>query len=258
MKETNAISQENKNYWAKRSSGYSDVNKEELAGESRAKWKEVIGRQLSSHFGDRPAADISVLDVGTGPGFFAIILTELGYRVTAADFSPEMLSEAGQNAGSLADSIDFREMDAMSLGFPDSSFDAVISRNLTWNLPRPDAAYREWCRVLKPGGILINFDSNWYSYLFDDAARKAFEADRAASEDLGLGDQNVGDSFDVMEDIARMMPLSRIKRPAWDIDVLSGLEMKVTSDTGIWKEVWTLQEQVNFASTPMFMINAVK
>ena len=85
-----------------------------------------------------------------------------------------------------------------------------------------------------------------------------YEADRARSEELQLDDQNVGDNFDVMEDIAREMPLSRIDRPSWDLNILSGLGMKASADTNVWKKVWTDQEKVNFASTPMFMITAVK
>ena len=203
-------------------------------------------------------AEISVLDVGCGPGFFAVILTELGYKVTAVDLSEEMLTEARLNAGTLSESISFMRMNAEDLGFPDNCFDVVISRNLTWNLPHPDIAYAEWCRALKPGGLFINFDSNWYHYLYDEKKRAGYEADRARSEELQLDDQNVGDNFDLMEDIAREMPLSRIDRPVWDIAVLSALGMKASADTDVWQKVWTDQEKVNFASTPMFMITAVK
>ena len=249
---------DNLEYWSQRASGYSDVNKWELAGESRARWKGVLSRLIAEHWPGRDPASVSVLDVGAGPGFIAIILTELGYRVTAADMVPEMLEEARRNAGVLADAIDFRIDNAEALSFADSSFDVVISRNLTWNLPHPDTAYAEWYRVLKEGGLLLNFDSNWYNYLFDDEKREAYEADRAKSEELGLDDQNVGEDFDVMEEIARGMPLSKELRPAWDIEVLSGFGMSVRTDEDIWCDVWTDQEKVNFSSTPMFLVNAAK
>lgn len=243
----------NAKYWDGRAASYSDVNKWELAGESRDLWKAVISECI-----DGQARAVRVLDVGCGPGFFAAILTELGFSVTAVDLSEEMLAEARLNAGPLAATIDFRPGNAEALEFPDGVFDVVISRNLTWNLPHPDAAYREWCRVLKPGGLLINFDANWYSYLFDEEKRAAYEADRAMSESLGMDDQNVGENFDVMEDIARGMPLSKIVRPAWDLEVLSGLGMMASADTSVWQRVWTEQEKVNFSSTPLFMVSAVK
>ena len=243
-------------YWSQRSASYSDVNKEELAGISRHSWSSVLHEEIYSHFPDRSPENISVLDVGTGPGFFAILLAESGFHVTAVDMTPEMLEEARQNAGALAEKIDFREMNAEDLCLPDDSYDVVVSRNLTWNLPYPEKAYSEWHRVLRTGGLLLNFDSNWYGYLFDETAREKYEADRASSAELGLVDQNIGENFDVMEDIARSMPLSDIKRPEWDIKVLSRLGFNVTTDTDIWKKVWTIQEQTNFSSTPMFMISA--
>lgn len=58
-------------------------------------------------------------------------------------------------------------MDGQNLEFADGTFDVVISRNLTWNLENPQKAYSEWQRVLKEGGVLLNFDANWYGYLYD-------------------------------------------------------------------------------------------
>ena len=58
-------------------------------------------------------------------------------------------------------SCDFQVMDAEHLSFQDESFDVVISRNLTWTLPEAAQAYKEWTRVLKPGGLLLNFDANY-------------------------------------------------------------------------------------------------
>ena len=258
MIESYGLFEKNRSYWSQRSVSYSDVNKEELSGESRHRWSAVLYEAIRSHFPGRPTGDISVLDVGTGPGFFAILLAEMGYKVTAVDLTPEMLAEARVNAGDLANKIDFREMSAERLEFPDSSFDVVVSRNLTWNLPHPETVYSEWCRVLHAGGLLLNFDSNWYNYLFDDVAKEKFEADRLKSAELGLGDQNIGENFDVMEDIARNLPLSTLARPVWDDAVLSQFGMKVRISTDIWKKVWTIQEQTNFSSTPMFMITAVK
>ena len=249
---------QNREYWNGRASSYSDVNKWELGGESRSSWKAAISSCIGAHYPHSPAGDISVLDVGCGPGFFAVILTELGYRVTAADLSDEMLGEAVLNAGPLAEKIDFRRDNAENLDLPDDSFDVVVSRNLTWNLPHPDLAYSEWYRVLKPGGLLINFDANWYRYLYDEERRVLYEADRTKSADLGLDDQNVGDNFDVMEEIARDMPLSKIERPGWDIGFLTGLGLQASADTDIWQSVWTDQEKVNFSSTPLFMVTAVK
>ncbi len=249
---------ENRTYWSGRASSYSEINRGELEDFHRESWKSVISSRIRAHFPSRSNREIRILEVGTGPGFFAIILAEAGYRVTAIDLTPNMLLEAKHNAGQLASVIDFREMNAEELTFLDETFDVIVSRNLTWNLPHPEQGYRDWCRVLKKGGLLLNFDANWYGYLFDDAARTAYEQDRANTAGKGFRDQNIGENFDVMEDIARRSPLTAVHRPNWDKDVLEALGMKVSLDTEVWQQVWSEEEQTSFGSTPMFLVEAVK
>ncbi len=255
------ILSENKSYWTGRASGYSEVNQLELATEQRRKWSDCLHAEIARRFPDRTPGSLRVLEVGTGPGFFAILLCELGCDVTAIDLTPAMLEEAKKNAGELASRICWMEMNAEELDFADESFNVVISRNLTWNLPHPDRAYAEWARVLKPGGLLLNFDANWYAYLFDDEAQAAYERDRANSAEQGVWDQNLageGENFDVMEDIARRVPLSNIRRPNWDLMLLQGLGLHAEADEQIWQHVWSEEEKLNFASTPLFMVRALR
>ena len=249
---------ENRTYWTGRASGYSEVNRLELATEQRQKWRDCLRDEIARQFPDRAPESLRVLEVGTGPGFFAILLCELGCDVTAIDLTPAMLEEAKKNAGTLAGRIKFMEMNAEALGFADASFDVAVSRNLTWNLPHPDQAFAEWARVLKPGGLLLNFDANWYSYLFDEEAKAAYDRDRVNSAEQGMGDQNVGENFDVMEDIARAMPLSNIRRPAWDLKTLRALGLRAEADETVWRRVWSEEEKVNFSSTPLFLVRGSK
>ena len=258
MESRQTILSENKAYWTDRASGYSEVNQLELETDQRKKWRDCLHDEITRQFPGIAAAQLRVLELGTGPGFFAILLCELGYDVTAVDLTPAMLVEAKKNAGQLADSIRFLEMDAEALAFEDASFDVVISRNLTWNLPHPDAAYAEWARVLRPGGLLLNFDANWYAYLFDEKAQAAYAQDRINSAEQGVWDQNVGENFDVMEDIARRVPLSGIRRPAWDLTQLSTLGLHARADEQIWQRVWSAEEKLNFSSTPLFMVRATR
>ncbi len=247
---------ENRTYWTGRAPGYSEVNRLELATAQRQKWRDFLRDEIEGHFPGRAPGGLRVLEVGTGPGFFAILLRELGFAVTAVDLTPAMLAEAKKNAGELAGGICFLEMDAEALTFPDGSFDAVVSRNLTWNLPHPDRAYAEWARVLKPGGLLLNFDANWYAYLFDGEARAAYERDRLNSAEQGVWDQNVGENFDVMEDIARHMPLSGVRRPDWDLERLRAMGLAAEADETVWQRVWSEEEKLNFSSTPLFLVRA--
>ena len=250
--------QENITYWTRRAPSYSDVNQEELGGSQHSVWSRVIDQRIQSHFGNRSRDQIRLLDVGTGPGFFAIILAELGYQVTAVDYTEAMLNQARKNAGPLASIIDFRRMDAEQLTFPDGAFDVIVSRNLTWNLPSPAKAYSQWTRVLKENGLLLNFDANWYRYLFNAQANALHLEDRKNVRENNAADDTAGTDVDATEAIARQAPLSARRRPAWDIHVLHGLGMSVFADPEIWKQVWTENERINNASTPMFLVHAVK
>ena len=51
--------------------------------------------------------------------FFAILLAQEGYQVTAIDCTAEMLAEAQANAGALAAQITWKLMDAQKLEFAD-------------------------------------------------------------------------------------------------------------------------------------------
>ena len=252
------IIDENRTYWTGRASSYSRENRQELETDQHCVWRNCLAREISNHFPGRASDQIRVLEVGTGPGFFAILLCELGYDVTAVDLTPAMLEEARKNAGLLADKIRFMEMNAEHLDFEDETFDVIVSRNLTWNLPHPCKAYVEWSRVLHRDGVIINFDANWYAYLYDEEAQRAYEQDRFNSAECGIEDKNIGENFDVMEDIARRIPLSSIRRPAWDRKVLQRHGLHALVDDQIWQQVWSEDEKINFASTPMFMVKAAK
>lgn len=240
-------------YWTNRAQGYSKVNQDELNGEQKEKWLKV----LTEKFPDRDPSSVEVLDIGCGPGFFSIILAEAGYRVTAVDYTEEMIKEAIKNAGVLAERILWKRMDAQNLEFLSEQFDVTVSRNLTWNLGDPRKAYGEWRRVLKPGGIMLNFDANWYGHLFDKDKRRQYQQDRQQVEQMEVEDHYTCTDIDTMEALARRMPLSPICRPDWDVQVLKEAgfgKIEVQEDMG--KRVWSLTEQLNYASTPMFMIAA--
>lgn len=251
--------QEIASYWGTRAEGYSEVNEKELAGSQREAWLHVLEEQ----FPEKKKEEMKILDIGTGPGFFPMILSEAGYTVAAVDYTEEMLEKAKENLGKYTkyglERVTLQRMDAQNLEFADETFDVVISRNLTWNLEKPEQAYQEWMRVLKPGGVLLNFDANWYGYLYDEEKKEAYEADRKKVEEQQLDDHYLCTDIDRMENIARQVPLSAMERPAWDTKVLEFLGVcSIQTDSEIWKRVWSEEERLNYASTPMFLVRAEK
>jgi len=95
----------------------------------------------------------TVLDVGCGTGALTLRLASSGYQVTGVDISTEMLSQLARRAKKL--DVSLVEADIFALPFPESSFDAAVSR---WVLPHFSdwgAAVREVSRVLQPGGVFV-------------------------------------------------------------------------------------------------------
>ena len=242
-------------YWTRRASSYTEVVRKNLADGWDCKWAD----ELIRNFPKAEGRTLKVLDIGTGPGFYAIILASRGYDVTAVDLSEGMLEQAKANAGELAEKIRFLKMDAQELSFPDNEFDVIVTRNLTWNLPDPVKAYGEWRRVLRDGGVMLNIDSNWYAYLFDDEKKCEKLADRENVLNAGFEDHDSYDESWLMENISRTLPMGKLPRPQWDAVTLLDLGFKdVSADTTVSSKLWSREEMLNYASTPCFLIRAVK
>ena len=199
-------------YWNSRAEGYTLSNREELEDEHRIfLWEQQIRRALNGRICRH------VLDVGCGPGFFSVLLARLGYEVTAVDYTENMLAEARKNAAHYGVDIDFRRMDAQKLDIEDGIFDVVISRNVLWNLEQPEQAYREWLRVLKPNGTVMNFDGNFYYYVTD-----AEYGDRTRWEHKHMQGINANS----IDRIGEHLPMARRLRPEWDVQELQKLGAK--------------------------------
>ena len=255
----NDLKNEIYDYWTNRARGYSEYNQQEMADARRTMWRDKLLCLLDGQFPKKNPQEIQILDVGTGPGFFAILLTEAGYKVTAVDYTEEMLKEAQQNAGPLAGSIVWKRGDAQDLDVESDSFDVIVTRNVTWNLPNPAKAYQEWQRVLKKGGVLYNFDADWYGHLFDEEKRESYEKDRQHTEDKNVEDYYKGTDIEKMEEIARQVPLSQLKRPEWDMEAMKNAGFQnIVCDQQVWKEVWTEEEILNNSASPIFLLEGHK
>lgn len=93
-------------------------------------------------------AGSKVLDIGSGPGNIAGQLAKVGASVTGVDFSSEMVETAKKRYPQ----ISFKLADAEELPFEADSFDAVVANYVVHHLARPEKAFGEVCRVLRPGG----------------------------------------------------------------------------------------------------------
>lgn len=240
-------------YWDNRAQGYSESNIAELNSDKHTLWLATILKLAPQK------SCLKVLDIGTGPGFFAIILAKAGYQVTAVDATEAMLAQAKKNAQQQQVSIDFSCADVHTLPFQANQFDLIVSRNVTWNLKDPAQAYHEWYRVLKPQGKMIIFDANWYLHLFNDEYRQGYLRDRDNTQRMHVNDHYINTDTKAMEQIARQLPLSQQLRPQWDAKTL--LDMGVSQcfiDTTVGEYLWSQEEKINYGSTPLFVVVAQK
>lgn len=235
-----------RNYWTKRAHDFNIVRKNELAESFSRPWIEVLERYIPK------GQTLKILDVGTGSGYFAVILSRLGHQVIGIDLTEAMLEEARNNCMELDIDAEFLQMDAQKLSFEDETFDFVVSRNLTWTLPDPEKAYREWFRVLKTGGILLNFDANYAVNV-----RNQNQKDSYIKEDEAYGHIGVTKELEKENaEITLQMNISNENRPNWDIMTLKEIGfIKVDTDIEIGKKVLSGHD---LADAPMFLVNAKK
>lgn len=229
-------------YWTKRAGSFSEHKHDEAHSYKAELWRKELTDRLPS--GKR----LRILDVGCGAGFFELVLAPLGHRLTGIDLTPDMISQAKQLAGShYAAAAEFYVMDAEDLEFADKTFDAVISRNLTWNLPLPINAYREWHRVLKPGGVLLNYDAEY---------AKGFHRYNQAENLAHAGIDNA--LVEECHNIYHMLTVSALDRPEWDVEILKKIGFaEVSADRSAGDRLYAQKDQF-YMPDRMFCIRAVK
>ena len=127
-----------------------DVMNRLMTGGQDIRWRKQVIKLA------RLTPNASLLDLGTGTGDLAreALLQEPQAKVTAADFTVEMM-RVGKKSGNLQ----FSAADALNLPFKETTFDAVVSGFLMRNVTDIQQALKEQYRTLKPGGRIVILDT---------------------------------------------------------------------------------------------------
>jgi ubiquinone/menaquinone biosynthesis C-methylase UbiE len=118
---------------------------------------QVTGKLSKALGGELPAGGFDrALEIGSGTGYFTLNLLRAGVvrEAVASDISPGMLRALEASAGKLGLPVETVACEASSLPFEDESFDLVFGHAVLHHLPDLAGAFREFRRVLRPGGVV--------------------------------------------------------------------------------------------------------
>ncbi|MBN1323759.1 MAG: methyltransferase domain-containing protein [Methanotrichaceae archaeon] len=120
-----------------------------------------------------------ILDAGCGDGYLSRKFAKLGAIVTAVECSHRMLAIALAQQQYQPLSITYHNGNIANLPFlSDCSFDAVITNNVIQDTADYVGAFREFCRLLQPGGIYLHivnhpcFSTPVFGWVKDEDGRK--------------------------------------------------------------------------------------
>jgi ubiquinone/menaquinone biosynthesis C-methylase UbiE len=171
-----------------------------------ASWREKLRSRI---IGGR------ALEIGVGTGK-NLSYYPPGVKISAIDFSRRMLSRARKKALQNNLKVEFLEMDAQQLAFPDHFFDTVFATFVFCSVPDPVLGLKELKRICKPDGRLLLI------------------------EHMRPGNRVLGFIFDLVNPlVVRMMganinrmTIDNIKSAGWQIKI----EQKLSSDIVRWIE----------------------
>jgi ubiquinone/menaquinone biosynthesis C-methylase UbiE len=123
--------------------------------------KQTSGAQIMRAQVEKGFRPAEVLDFGCGDGrtidFFRNLLPETRWTGIDIASSPEV-NERRRTDG------EFITYDGYEFPLPDSSYELIYSYQVLEHVHKPDVAFREIARVLKPGGLFVGQTSQFEPY----------------------------------------------------------------------------------------------
>ena len=120
----------------------------------RRRRREYPPEAIADRLGIRP--EHTVMDFGSGPGFFTGAFAAKARRVVAVDAQPAMLEKARKRLGRAAATVEFVSTeDGTVVDVPSDSVDLVFLSFVFHELGNPDVVVRELARTMRPGARLV-------------------------------------------------------------------------------------------------------
>lgn len=127
---------------------------------SSPEWQAVVEEEiLPNAVGDRSLGEV-VLEVGAGPGLTTDAIRQMVTNLTAVELDEELAAKLTER---LADTnVEVVCANAAGLPFEDDLFSSALMFTMLHHVPTAtlqDRIFKELCRVLHPGGLLVGSDS---------------------------------------------------------------------------------------------------
>jgi ubiquinone/menaquinone biosynthesis C-methylase UbiE len=148
------------------------------------------------------AKGAAIVDVASGPGTLALAAARAGYRVSAIDFSRDMIEQLHARAareGIMG--VSTTVGDGMSLPFADASFDAAFSLFGLMFFHDRDRGFRELQRVLVPGGRVVI--TSWVPIERVALLATLFGAVARAVPEFSIGQDALASPGDIRDEMTR-------------------------------------------------------
>lgn len=112
----------------------------------------------------------TVADFGCGPGHIAVeFANRVGPEghVHALDINSDFLDLTRENAANagVANRVSTHQCDGVSLPIEDAVLDRISARNTIMYVDDPVATFREFFRILHPGGLAHAIEGDWYAMI---------------------------------------------------------------------------------------------
>ncbi len=122
--------------------------------QSLLEWGYEAPSVAAAYIRDLAPPDAFVLDAGCGTGLSGEALNRAGFdNIVGVDFSADSLALA-EKRGVYCKTLTF-DLTQMPLPFGAEGFGAIVCVGVMSYLPNVEAVCREFCRVTRPGGIIV-------------------------------------------------------------------------------------------------------
>lgn len=118
-------------------------------------WSRLVGERFLDWL--KPRAGLRWIDIGCGNGAFTELIVERCAPAAIQGIDPSEAQLAFARGRPAIGAAEFRKGDAMTLPFPDGTFDVAVMALAIFFVPEPAQGVAEMVRTVRPGGLVATY-----------------------------------------------------------------------------------------------------